>query len=121
MVRVDRCFKLLDIPQESTDVNVKAMRELEKRPEWPENGEIEFVDVNLKYRPNTEIVLRDLSFHVRSREKVGVVGRTGAGKSTICLSLSRIVEIVGGSILIDGLDIKLLPLKEVRKRLTVIP
>lgn len=54
-------------------------------------------------------------------EKLGVVGRTGAGKSTICLSLSRIVEIVDGYIEIDGVDIRDLPLNEVRKRITVIP
>lgn len=80
-----------------------------------------FDDVTLKYRPNTEIVLRNLSFHVKPGEKIGVVGRTGAGKSTICLSLSRIVEIAGGHMLIDGVDIKDLPLKEVRSRITVIP
>ena len=55
-----------------------------------------FDKVNLKYRPDTEVILRDLSFEVRPREKIGVVGRTGAGKSTICLSLSRIVEIASG-------------------------
>ena len=54
-------------------------------------------------------------------EKIGVVGRTGAGKSTICLSLSRIVEIAGGEILIDGVDIKDLPLNGIRRRITVIP
>ena len=65
--------------------------------------------------------MHDLTFKVKSGEKIGVVGRTGAGKSTICLSLSRIVEIVSGSITIDGLDIKALPINEVRKRITVIP
>lgn len=82
---------------------------------------MEFDDVTLKYRPNTEIVLRNLSFKVNAGEKIGVVGRTGAGKSTICLSLSRIVEIAGGKMLIDGEDIKDLPLKEVRAKITVIP
>ncbi len=65
--------------------------------------------------------MRDLSFEVKSREKIGVVGRTGAGKSTICLSLSRIVEIASGNILIDGINIIELPLNELRKRITVIP
>jgi ABC-type multidrug transport system fused ATPase/permease subunit len=77
--------------------------------------------VNLRYRPNTEIILKDLTFEVKPGEKIGVVGRTGAGKSTICLSLSRIVEIASGFIMIDGIDIKDLPLNEVRKRITVIP
>ena len=59
----------------------------------------------LRYRPTTDIVLDKLTFLAKPGEKIGVVGRTGAGKSTICLSLSRIVEIVEGSILIDGVDI----------------
>ena len=80
-----------------------------------------FDKVNLRYRPNTEIILRDLSFEVKPREKIGVVGRTGAGKSTICLSLSRIVEIASGSINIDGVNISDLPLNELRRRITVIP
>lgn len=75
----------------------------------------------MKYRPTTEIVLRNLSFEIKAGEKIGVVGRTGAGKSTICLALSRIVEIASGSILVDGISLAKLPIKEVRKRLTVIP
>jgi ABC-type multidrug transport system fused ATPase/permease subunit len=91
------------------------------RDQWPEEGKIVFDRVNLRYRPNTEIILRDLSFEVKPREKIGVVGRTGAGKSTICLSLSRIVEIASGSINIDGVNISDLPLNELRRRITVIP
>ena len=67
------------------------------------------------------MILRNLTFEVRPREKIGVVGRTGAGKSTICLSLSRIVEISSGHILIDGVNITELPLNELRRRITVIP
>lgn len=93
----------------------------DRRPTWPEQGRIKFDKVNLKYRPNTEIILRDLTFEVKPREKIGVVGRTGAGKSTICLSLSRIVEIAGGCITVDGINITELPLNELRKRITVIP
>jgi ABC-type multidrug transport system fused ATPase/permease subunit len=59
----------------------------------------------LKYRPTTEIVLDKLSFQVESQEKIGIVGRTGSGKSTICISISRIVELFSGKILIDGVDI----------------
>ena len=76
------------------------------RDQWPESGKIEFKNVFLKYRPTTEVVLNNLSFVVNQGEKIGVVGRTGAGKSTICLSMSRIVEIFQGQILIDGIDIQ---------------
>ena len=75
----------------------------------------------LRYRPNTETVLKDLSFEVQPGFKVGVVGRTGAGKSTISLTLTRIVEIFDGQILIDGLDIQKLPLEVLRSKVTIIP
>lgn len=65
--------------------------------------------------------MKNLTFEVKKGEKVGVVGRTGAGKSTICLSLSRIVEIASGTIKIDGANIAELPLNELRRRITVIP
>ena len=74
----------------------------------------------MKYRPNTEIVLKNLSFKVRSGEKIGIVGRTGAGKSTISLAISRLVEIFSGKILIDGLNIQNIPLDTLRKQITVI-
>ena len=66
---------------------------------------IEFKKVSLRYRLETEIVLNDLSFSIKGGEKIGIVGRTGAGKSTITLAISRIVEIFSGKIFIDGLDI----------------
>lgn len=78
---------------------------LEERKSWPEEGCMEFKDVCLKYRPNTDTVLHNLSFKINKGEKIGVVGRTGAGKSTICLAISRIVEIFKGKIIIDGIDI----------------
>ena len=68
----------------------------------------------MRYRPNTDIVLDDLSFTVEPGSKIGVVGRTGAGKSTISLTLSRIVELCGGSIKIDGVDISQVDLGTVR-------
>jgi ABC-type multidrug transport system fused ATPase/permease subunit len=121
MVSVDRCLKILDIPQENMDGDEDKQDFFIHREDWPENGRIVFDRVNLRYRPNTEIILKDLSFDVKPREKIGVVGRTGAGKSTICLSLSRIVEIASGKITIDGINISDLPLNELRYRITVIP
>jgi len=89
--------------------------------DWPSQGKLEFRDVELRYRPTTELVLKGLSFTVEPGEKVGIVGRTGAGKSTICLSISRIVELFGGQILLDGQDIAKLDLAYVRSKITVIP
>jgi len=65
---------------------------------WPSQGRIIFKDVNLRYRPKTELVLKGLSFDIEGGHKIGIVGRTGAGKSTISLALTRIVEIEKGSI-----------------------
>jgi ABC-type multidrug transport system fused ATPase/permease subunit len=87
---------------------------------WPEKGQIEFIDVSLRYRPQTELVLKNLSFVVEPGMKVGVVGRTGAGKSTIALSISRIVELCGGRIEIDGVDIGKMDLIQLRRKVTVI-
>ena len=75
---------------------------------------IKFVNVDLRYRPNTELALRGISFEVKPGQKVGIVGRTGAGKSTLCTALTRLVEIERGQILIDGVDISKIDLKTLR-------
>eukprot|EP00347_Sterkiella_histriomuscorum_P019725 403340529 len=121
MVNVDRCLKVLEIPQEQNKPADDRLNFFDARPDWPESGRVEFESVYLKYRPTTETILKDLSFEVKPGEKIGIVGRTGAGKSTICLSLHRIMEISSGYIMIDGVDIKELELHELRKRITVIP
>jgi len=87
---------------------------------WPKQGQVQFKDVYLRYRPTTELVLKKLTFTVQPGMKVGVVGRTGAGKSTISQALSRIVEICGGNILIDGVDINQIDINQVRSKITVI-
>ncbi|KAL1139319.1 hypothetical protein AAG570_006305 [Ranatra chinensis] len=90
-------------------------------PEWPEKGNVEFKDFKVRYREGLELVLKGISFNIQGGEKVGIVGRTGAGKSSLTLSLFRIIESAGGSILIDGIDISKLGLHTVRSRLTIIP
>ncbi|KAF9999988.1 hypothetical protein BGZ79_006427 [Entomortierella chlamydospora] len=88
---------------------------------WPTGGSIEVKDLEMKYAPDLETVLRGISFDVAPRQKVGVVGRTGSGKSTLALSLFRFVEPVGGSIHIDGINICDIGLDDLRSRLTIIP
>lgn len=90
-------------------------------PEWPQNGVVEFKNVSLRYREGLPLVLKSLNFKVGSNEKIGIVGRTGCGKSTIVNALFRIVEIAGGKIEIDGLDIKKLGLYDLRSKLSIIP
>ena len=77
--------------------------------------------MELRYRNNTDLVLKGLSFSIGSNEKIGIVGRTGAGKSTISAALSRLVELAGGRILIDGVDIASLDLEKLRENMTFIP
>ncbi|KAF4120533.1 ABC-type multidrug transport system, ATPase and permease component [Geosmithia morbida] len=94
---------------------------VEVRPSWPDKGEIVFRDVEMRYRENLPLVLKGLSMHVRGGERIGVVGRTGAGKSSIMSTLFRLVEISAGSITIDGLDISTMGLHDLRSRLAIIP
>ncbi|KAG9689032.1 ABC multidrug transporter-like protein, partial [Aureobasidium melanogenum] len=94
---------------------------VEVRPSWPEKGEIVFDNVQMRYREGLPLVLKGLNMHVQAGERIGVVGRTGAGKSTIMSTLFRLVELSGGSITVDGLDIAKIGLKDLRSRLSIIP
>ena len=72
---------------------------------WPTVGSISFENVSLRYRPNLPLVLKGLSFTVKEGEKIGVIGRTGAGKSSIVHAIFRMVEIESGQMLVDGVNI----------------
>ncbi|KAI0035413.1 ABC transporter [Vararia minispora EC-137] len=88
---------------------------------WPGVGQVEIKDIVLKYRPELPSVLKGLSMSVKGGEKIGIVGRTGAGKSSIMTALFRIVELVSGQIEIDGVDISKIGLVDLRKGLAIIP
>ena len=88
---------------------------------WPSKGEIRFENFNVKYRNDTEIVLKNINFCLKSGEHLGVVGRTGSGKSTISLCLFRILEAFSGKIYIDGVDISKVGLQKLRESITIIP
>eukprot|EP01097_Dermamoeba_algensis_P003200 TRINITY_DN2281_c0_g2_i3.p1 TRINITY_DN2281_c0_g2~~TRINITY_DN2281_c0_g2_i3.p1 ORF type:complete len:391 (+),score=107.49 TRINITY_DN2281_c0_g2_i3:869-2041(+) len=116
MVSVERICQYLEVPQEAPEVS-------DRRPprEWPSKGQIEFKDLQLRYRKDLDLVLRGITCSINPMEKVGVVGRTGAGKSSLMLALFRLVEPAGGKILIDGVDISAIGLKDLRTHLSIIP
>ncbi|OEH77248.1 multidrug resistance-associated protein [Cyclospora cayetanensis] len=87
----------------------------------PTVGAVEVRDLCVRYRPDLPLVLKGISFCIRSGERVGLVGRTGAGKSSLLVSLLRLVEPCGGSILIDGVDIQTVGLRFLRSRFAIIP
>ncbi|TFK46118.1 ABC transporter [Heliocybe sulcata] len=90
-------------------------------PHWPSEGRVEMNNLVLKYRPELPPVLKGMTASIRGGEKIGIVGRTGAGKSSIMTALYRLVELTSGSIVIDGIDISTIGLRDLRSNLAIIP
>ncbi|XP_033614350.1 multidrug resistance-associated protein 1 isoform X4 [Fukomys damarensis] len=88
---------------------------------WPQVGRVEFRDYSLRYREDLDLVLKHINFIIEGGEKVGIVGRTGAGKSSLTLGLFRVNESAGGEIIIDGVDIAKIGLHNLRFKITIIP
>lgn len=88
---------------------------------WPSDGKVSFENYETRYRAGLDLVLRGISVDIAGGEKVGIVGRTGAGKSSLTLALFRIIESSGGRIVIDGHDISGLGLHQLRSQLTILP
>ncbi|RHY46062.1 hypothetical protein DYB30_005864 [Aphanomyces astaci] len=88
---------------------------------WPSAGQIQFDNVSFRYKPNDPLVLKHVDFVVRGGEKIGIVGRTGAGKSSLMMALFRMNEVASGSIAIDGVNIATVGLKHLRSSLAIIP
>jgi ABC-type multidrug transport system fused ATPase/permease subunit len=89
--------------------------------EWPASPDVTLVNFNLRYRPGLPLALRDVTVSLKSHNKIGIVGRTGSGKSTLILAIFRIVEALSGCIKIDGRDIATLKLDDLRRVITIIP
>ncbi|CAN6889934.1 unnamed protein product [Brassica oleracea] len=117
MVSVERIKQFTDIPAES------EWESKENLPpsNWPFHGNVHLEDLKVRYRPNTPLVLKGITLDIKGGEKVGVVGRTGSGKSTLIKVLFRLVEPSGGRIIIDGIDICNLGLHDLRSRFGIIP
>ncbi|KAG5195942.1 ATP-binding cassette sub-family C member 2 [Ovis aries] len=116
IVAVERITEYINVENEAPWVT-------DKRPPegWPSKGEIQFSNYEVRYRPELDLVLRGITCDIKSAEKIGVVGRTGAGKSSLTNCLFRILEAAGGQITIDGVDIASIGLHDLREKLTIIP
>ncbi|KFQ81082.1 Multidrug resistance-associated protein 1, partial [Phoenicopterus ruber ruber] len=117
IVSVERVREYLRTPKEAPwTLNDKLQSQV-----WLTEGRIEFRNYSLRYRPNLELALKHVNLTINGQEKIGITGRTGAGKSTLAVGLLRLVEAAEGAILIDGLDIAQLGLHDLRTKITVIP
>ncbi|XP_024869920.1 multidrug resistance-associated protein 1 isoform X5 [Temnothorax curvispinosus] len=117
IVAVERIKEYSETAQEAPWKNT----EYTPPKEWPKHGRVDFKNFKVRYREGLDLVLNGLTFSVLGGEKIGIVGRTGAGKSSLTLSLFRIIEAAHGKILIDDIDISKLGLHDLRSRLTIIP
>jgi ABC-type multidrug transport system fused ATPase/permease subunit len=117
MNSVERVKEYLDVDQEAASV----VPENRPPPNWPVQGSVEFVGYGTRYRPDFDLVLKNVSFKILPGEKVGVVGRTGAGKSSLALALFRALEAESGKILVDDIDIGLIGLQDLRENIVMVP
>ncbi|KAF2263838.1 hypothetical protein CC78DRAFT_533624 [Lojkania enalia] len=117
MNSVERIKEYLDVDQEAAAIVP------ENRPptNWPNQGSVEFISYSTRYRTEFDLVLKNISFKILPGEKVGVVGRTGAGKSSLALALFRALEAETGKILIDDIDIGLIGLQDLRENIVMVP
>ncbi|KAL4881830.1 hypothetical protein BJY04DRAFT_227620 [Aspergillus karnatakaensis] len=106
---------------EYTNIETESKEGYKPPPSWPARGSIEVEDLTVAYDTDLPPVLKNVSFKIENNTRVGVVGRTGAGKSSLTLALFRFLEAQTGRILIDGIDISVLDLTELRGRLAIIP
>lgn len=114
MTSVERIQEYVDLVPERDD----QTKDVPKY--WPEHGKIQFKDVCLRYSETEPEVLKNLNFEILPKEKIGIVGRTGAGKSSLIQALFRLTY-VEGSILIDGVDTKTVRLQTLRSNISIIP
>ncbi|XP_040885254.1 ATP-binding cassette sub-family C member 3 isoform X2 [Toxotes jaculatrix] len=110
--------------KEYSETKTEAPWEVEDKkppPEWPMEGNVQFQDYSVRYREGLDLVLRNLTLNVKGGEKIGIVGRTGAGKSSMTLCLFRLLEAAAGEITIDEVKISEIGLHDLRSKLTIIP
>ncbi|XP_042480944.1 ABC transporter C family member 10-like [Macadamia integrifolia] len=117
IISVERLNQYMHIPSEAPEV----IEENQPPPSWPSVGKVEIHDLKIRYRPDTPLVLSGVSCTFEGGHKIGIVGRTGSGKTTLIGSLFRLVEPADGKIIIDNLDISMIGLHDLRSRIGIIP
>ncbi|KAJ4954025.1 hypothetical protein NE237_030857 [Protea cynaroides] len=117
IISVERLNQYMHIPREAPEV----IQENQPPPTWPGVGKVEIRNLQIKYRPNTPLVLSGISCTFEGGHKIGIVGRTGSGKTTLISALFRLVEPTDGKIIIDNLDISMIGLHDLRSRIGIIP
>jgi ABC-type multidrug transport system fused ATPase/permease subunit len=130
LISIERCESFMSLEPEGgyvqylknrEELKIKSKeRRLMKADGWPDRGRIDFENLKCRYRKNLDLVLRGLTVVFQGGHKIGVVGRTGSGKSTIMMCLLRILEATEGKIVIDGRDISQLSLDDLRSKITII-
>ncbi|KAI3927981.1 hypothetical protein MKW98_023582 [Papaver atlanticum] len=117
MVSVERIRQFINISSEAP----WRIKDCLPFPDWPTHGDVSVNNLQVRYRPNTPLILKGVTLRIQGGEKVGVVGRTGSGKSTLIQAFFRVVEPSGGNIIIDNIDISKLGLYDLRSRFGIIP
>ncbi|MED6218009.1 Multidrug resistance-associated protein 5 [Stylosanthes scabra] len=117
IISIERIYQYSQVPSEAPAI----IDDSRPPSSWPENGTIQIVDLKIRYKENLPLVLRGISCTFPGGKKIGIVGRTGSGKSTLIQALFRLVEPSQGSILIDNTDISKIGLHDLRSRLSIIP
>ncbi|KAI8300472.1 Metal resistance protein YCF1 [Colletotrichum sp. SAR11_240] len=117
IVSVERVLEYARLPSEAPEI-IKSNR---PPVAWPSKGSLEFKNYSTRYREGLDNVLKNINLDIKSHEKIGVVGRTGAGKSSLTLALFRIIEPTAGNISIDNLNTSSIGLLDLRRRLAIIP
>ncbi|WOO86211.1 Metal resistance protein YCF1 [Vanrija pseudolonga] len=117
IVSVERVSAYAELPSEAPEYIAAT----QPPSTWPPTGSIDFDDYSMRYRPELPLVLKDVTVNIKGGHRVGVVGRTGAGKSSLTLALFRILEGSGGKIVIDGVDISTIGLHALRSVISIIP